>query len=423
MPTFSQLQLSGWRQFNSVSVDFSAPVTVLTGSNGCGKTSILTILSQHFGWNINFVSTPFDSRKSGRRLYSDFRRAARQGALSNATVPVPMDIDDGIPPDQGAQSVGHLTYSDGGTCTLNSQAKVTSGPQYQIQFSQPRSVDGIYIPSHRPATFYQTVSNIPANPRTTAQQYQEYQQLLQQLYQGSRGNNNPGSAMKQSLIALAVFGYGNEIVAPNSEYKALFESFQQVLRHLLPPTLGFQKLEIRMPEVVLNTDSGEFSLDAMSGGINALFTIAWQIQMAGWMKNECTVLIDEPENHLHPSMQRALMPSLVRAFPNYRFIVATHSPFIVSSNPGAKVFALTHNSDRLVDSTLLDAANLAASPDAILRDVLDVPSLMPIWAETELRRIIEEHQFTSSDPATIAKLFDRLKKLRLTGALPHIGKE
>jgi len=422
MPTFARLHLSGWRQFHAIDIDMSAPVTVLTGSNGCGKTSILTILSQHFGWSIHFVSTPFDSRSTGRRLYSEFRRARRSGGESTDSASVPFDIDDGVPPDQGAQQVGELVYSDGNICTLSSQAKIATGPQYQIQYSQIRPVDGIYIPSHRPATFYQTVTTIPANPRTTTQQYSEYQQLLQQLYQGSRGSNNPGNAMKQSLIALAVFGYGNEAVSANAEYRELFESFQTVLRHVLPPSLGFRKLEIRIPEVVLATDSGEFSLDAMSGGVNALFTIAWQIQISGWNKPACTVLIDEPENHLHPSMQRSLMPSLARAFPQYRFVVATHSPFIVASDPGAKVFALTHNADRLVESYQLDSANLAASPDGILRDVLDVPSLMPIWAESELRRIIDEHQLSASDPAAVDALFLRLKALGLSASLSHITK-
>ncbi|WP_419836937.1 AAA family ATPase [Streptomyces brasiliscabiei] len=49
---------------------------------------------------------------------------------------------------------------------------------------------------------------------------------------------------------------------------------------------------------------------------------------------------DEPENHLHPSMQRTLVPTLLAAFPNVRFIVATHSPFVVTSTREAYVYAL-----------------------------------------------------------------------------------
>jgi AAA domain, putative AbiEii toxin, Type IV TA system len=175
-----------------------------------------------------------------------------------------------------------------------------------------------------------------------------------------------------------------------------------------------------MPEVVLVTDSGQFALDAMSGGINALFTIAWQIQMFAWSKESCTILIDEPENHLHPSMQRSLLPSLANAFPKYRFIVASHSPFIVASDPEANVFALTHNANRLIESTHLESADLAASPDKVLREVLEVPSTMPIWVETKLQEALREFQGMSADPQAIDTLFAKLKALGLSDSLANL---
>jgi len=125
-----------------------------------------------------------------------------------------------------------------------------------------------------------------------------------------------------------------------------------------------------MPDVVLITDSGDFSLDAMSGGVSSLFGIAWQIHMYGADKDSCTVIIDEPENHLHPSMQRTFLPKLERAFPKYRFIVATHSPFIVTSNPKANVFGLIHREEKQIFSEHLENSDLAASPNKVLRDIL-----------------------------------------------------
>jgi predicted ATP-binding protein involved in virulence len=171
--------------------------------------------------------------------------------------------------------------------------------------------------------------------------------------------------LKQSLISLALFGFGNEVVRENREYKELFEGFQQILSIILPASIGFKSIEIRMPDVVLVTESGDFSLDAMSGGVSSLFGIAWQIHMYGADKGSCTVIIDEPENHLHPSMQRTLLPSLEKAFPNYRFIIATHSPFIVTSNQNANVFGLFHNQEKRIVSEHLEHADLASSPDRV----------------------------------------------------------
>lgn len=68
MYQFTRLQLDHWRQFQSVDLDLSRQTTVLTGANGCGKTTILNVLSHHFGWNINFVSTPFIGKKEKEKI-------------------------------------------------------------------------------------------------------------------------------------------------------------------------------------------------------------------------------------------------------------------------------------------------------------------------------------------------------------------
>lgn len=52
------------------------------------------------------------------------------------------------------------------------------------------------------------------------------------------------------------------------------------------------------------------------------------------------VLIDEIELHLHIAWQKKVLPFLVRAFPNLQFIVATHSPFVVSSIESAVIYDL-----------------------------------------------------------------------------------
>lgn len=52
------------------------------------------------------------------------------------------------------------------------------------------------------------------------------------------------------------------------------------------------------------------------------------------------VLIDEIETHLHIKLQKAILPFLTEFFPNIQFIVTTHSPFVLTSLPDAVVFDL-----------------------------------------------------------------------------------
>lgn len=410
MEHFASISLNGWRQFGHINIDLDSNLCVLTGPNGCGKTTILNVLGRHFGWNINFVSTPYLSRRSEKKFWSDVEKVIEQ------------DFD--LTP--VSQQVGEIRYGGGATCRLLAPQSETA--QYALKYEGQVTVPGLNIPSHRPVSSYFRLDSIPTDPKTNQQQFQEFQALLLQVY-GAGNSRNPGTVLKQSLMALAVFGFGSEAVQPNMEYQRLFHGFQDVLRHLLPRSLGFQKIEIRSPEIVLITDAGQFPLDAMSGGISAIFGMAWQIYMYGFDKEDCTVLIDEPENHLHPSMQREFLPSLRLAFPNYRFIVATHSPFIVSSAADATVYALLFEENRSAGSTLrsprkriysrrLENVDLAGSPNRILRDVLDVPSTLPVWVELRVRSVLEAYRSKGGDEAAASEAYLELQRL---GIVSEIG--
>jgi hypothetical protein len=58
--------------------------------------------------------------------------------------------------------------------------------------------------------------------------------------------------------------------------------------------------------------------------------------------NPCgIVLLDDPEVHLHIESQYHVLPNLTQFFPNVQFIVATHSPAVISSIKNTTVFDLT----------------------------------------------------------------------------------
>lgn len=400
--SFKQIALQDWRQFGETTVPLDRQVTVLTGSNGCGKTTILNILSRHFGWALEMVSTPYFSKTKQEQVWSDFQRQLEEQ----------QEVSDPL------RTVGHIQYDDGSTCTLHAPTEVSNNPRYSLTYRNQKPVVGLHIPSHRPSITYQKIDRVPINPKDAQAHYEEFRQLLFQTY-GSENVRNPGRVLKESLISLAVFGQGNESVASNRQYEELFAGFQDVLREVLPPELGFQRLQIRVPDVVLICSAGDFSLDAMSGGVSSLFGIAWQIFMFGSEKGACTVVFDEPENHLHPSMQRSLLPSLARAFPAHRFVVATHSPFVVTSHREANVIGLSFGDNHQITAEVLDDADLAGSPNTVLKEILDVPTTLPLWVERRIKEILERYEDDES-PDKGRKIFEELKRAGLNTALGEL---
>ncbi len=397
MPSFTRLSLYGWRQFGRVDIDLTKQVVILTGANGTGKTSILSLLSKHFGWNLSFAATPFVSKRQRKRLFRDIA------------------VEEGVDGNEGSavkNAVGEISYDNGAVCNLTVADVVESS--YQVQFANTQAIDGLFIPSHRQQASYAPVSTIPTEPTESHKIYQNYKNIISSFYlPGDRRVVNPGRVQKESLISLAVFGEGNAAVAGNDEYRAIFEEFQSRLKIVLPKDLGFIDLKIVLPEVVLRTETGNFSLDAMSGGVASVFNTVWQIHMFEQGKSEYTIILDEPENHLHPSMQRSLLPALALAFPRAKFIVASHSPFIVSSFRDACVNALYRDESGRVISRELQDAELSGSANSILRDILGVDNTLPLWAEKE----IEEELRRTEKLSPRDRASELMKKMNNLGIL------
>jgi len=58
------------------------------------------------------------------------------------------------------------------------------------------------------------------------------------------------------------------------------------------------------------------------------------------------ILIDELETHLHPRWQRAITQGLAKAFPSAQFIASTHSPQVLSELRADQILLLQPGSDR-----------------------------------------------------------------------------
>ena len=392
---YNNIKISDWRQFQDIDINFDEHLTILTGANGAGKTTILNILSKPFGRTINFVSTPEKDKKTGILKYvtGKFFRKNKENSITNINT---------------SQSLGSISYNSS-TYTISLPNNISS--TYSISIPNIPTVNGVFISSHRNNFVYKNVTHIPTKALSRKDIFSSYKDFSSKKELDVYYNPSeiaPTLLIKEALISLATFGYGNQIVEPNYEATLLFEGYQEILKKVLPPSLGFKSIKIEVPEVVLETESGNFSLDSVSGGIASIIELTWQIYMYDDPKNNFIVIIDEPENHLHPELQRTLLPNLIKSFPKVQFIVATHNPFVISSVDKSQVYVLNYNDNHKVLSYKLDQINKSGTANDILRDVLGMQSTIPIWADNKLQEIIRKYSSLEINSNNISNLRNEL---------------
>ena len=375
-----RLKLENWRQFATVDIDFHPRLTTIAGVNGSGKTTLLKLLAECTGVSPTVYS--LDLKKVA--VHADC-------VVELMGVEKKEQIDKTI---------------------------------FRTPLAKKEKIRGLFIRSHRPTFPYRELENMPTSVSSREDIYKRYAEFSEKaaVYKplhisGKLIRETANLIIKRDLASLATFGYGNPAVKPIESARILFEGYCDILRKILPKTLGFQRISIDMPEVVMETDTGNFPIDNVSGGISSIIDITWQLYMFAEPNTPFVALIDEPENHLHPELQKSFLGTLIETFPHVQFIVATHNPLIISAQKDSHVYVLDYK-DNQVHSTLLDHINRAGTSSAILRDVLGLDTTIPIWAEEALEATINKYSQEEITQASINAMGEELESLGLGDYVP-----
>ena len=86
------------------------------------------------------------------------------------------------------------------------------------------------------------------------------------------------------------------------------------------------------------------------------------------------LLIDEIENHLHPKWQKKILGIIRRTFPNLQIILTTHSPFVVASVEGARIYTCVSKGNYSVIEDETDRYSHLPVEEILASDVFAVSS-------------------------------------------------
>lgn len=201
----------------------------------------------------------------------------------------------------------------------------------------------------------------------------------------TRGSQ-PGSYQTRDAVA-SLFDYDSHLVDPElmlrrlQDYlgEARYEAAMKGLRRVLGLSKRHQ-IELAKGGGVRISGPGigkDIPLEGWADGYR--MTFQWLLDFYGWaiQANALTdtggvkgiLLVDELEQHLHPSMQAALMPSLEKILPDTQVIATTHSPLVALGAEDATVIALHAEGSEVIQAQIPDLTGYSAH-DVLLEEAL-----------------------------------------------------
>lgn len=294
--------------------DAEAGALVLAGANGCGKTSVLEAILVALGRSNQLPEDSAPPNEWVRQGGTDFRasvevlvagkRARCEAVLGDFTV-----FD-------GTKQPSMLTLRP-----------VESDDDPRTWITQPQGNVDFISARREPVGLGEAASGAPSGRRSTREERRLFE--MKKRIANESGRRSREAIFKKITDFYATFAgreWRLDVVYASREPGA--EIVPVLCDGALP--VGENGEPLTWDRIVAGDAAPvrAIPIDRLSSGQMALLALAYPFVFGPPLD---VVLIDEPEQHLHPSFQRALLPALRELSPQTQFIVATHSPQVLDS--------------------------------------------------------------------------------------------
>lgn len=162
----------------------------------------------------------------------------------------------------------------------------------------------------------------------------------------------------------------------------------------------FKGIDENKKLIFTNMNNEEFGIESLSSGEQQILSKVFPL-FTDSMK-EHVILIDEPEDSLHPSWQTRLIPILRRCAKNNdcQVILATHSPQIIASVRKEEIRIFTRDNEGYVKVSACSDGPYGWTIEKVLMEIQGVDYIRVPEVEDELdelSRMVEEGQYDTDE--------------------------
>ena len=412
-----ELHIQNFRRFEDLTVAFEEDLTVLVARNGQGKSSILDAIRVLIGPFVGAfdygVSNGFDPLDCRRSVSPDSDRVKEHWPIRAEGNIVLRDLP-----------VTGLKYKEikvarelGGVkrkTTIKEAADlIEQGRNYQSCIHSGLTESWFILPvvaHYGPGRLWKLHKDTTGKKVLTLNRSYGYQDCLSTASNFKQAQEWLGRATLakfQQIERGEPDEWGRRINSIQSAVDAALEAegwsgFQY--------SYDFEELSMFHPE------HGRLPVRAMSSGVQAVVSLIVDLAFRCLRLNSVhaedalsisygMVMIDEIEQHLHPGWQQRILPSIRKIFPNIQFIVATHSPEVLSTVESHQIRILRDNK-----CYAAPPGALGAESQRLLQDVLGLKDARPpIPAVNELKEylaLVDQEQWDSNRAKELRTILD-----------------